>query len=71
MAMSMLAMVTSITDADSEVCGSRDMEMAYDSPGQDFGGGHGILFTGGHWNSLRAAANSPHWRPGISPPVLS
>ena len=34
-------------------------------------GGHGILPIGGHRNSPRAAANSPHWRPRISPPVLS
>jgi hypothetical protein len=34
-------------------------------------GGHGILPIGGHQYSPRAAANSPHWRPRISPPVLS
>ena len=34
-------------------------------------GGHGILPIGGHQNSPRAAANSPHWRPRISPPVVS
>jgi len=33
--------------------------------------GHEILPVGGHWNSPWAAANSPHGRPRISPPVLS
>jgi len=33
--------------------------------------GHEILPIGGHQNSPRAAANSPHWRPRISPLVLS
>jgi len=33
--------------------------------------GHEILPIGGHRNSPRAAANSPHGRPRISPPVLS
>ena len=33
--------------------------------------GHDILPIGGHRNSPRAAANSPHGRPRISPPVLS
>jgi hypothetical protein len=34
-------------------------------------GGHEILPIGGHWNSPLAAANSPRWRPRISPLVLS
>lgn len=33
--------------------------------------GHEILPVGGHRKSPRAAANSPHGRPRISPPVLS
>ena len=33
--------------------------------------GHEILPVDGHRNSPRAAANSPHGRPRISPPVLS
>jgi len=33
--------------------------------------GHEILPVGGHRKSPWAAANSPHGRPGISPPVLS
>ena len=33
--------------------------------------GHEILPVGGHRNSPWAAANSPHGRPRISPPVLS
>ena len=44
-------------------------------PGQACGPGivrgHEILPVGGHRNSPRAAANSPHGRPRISPPVLS
>jgi hypothetical protein len=33
--------------------------------------GHEILPMGGHREYPRPAANSPHWRPRISPPVLS